>query len=292
MKKETLRSILGILLIVLIGGVVALAGSQRGFKIAGIPLYTLGVGLAFLIQWIVFIPSYLKQTEKYFDLTGSLTYISVTLLAVIFSPEKDLRSILLLGLVTIWAVRLGTFLFQRIKAAGEDRRFRDLKTSFPRFLLTWTIQGLWVTFSMAAALAVITSEKRVGLDLFAVIGFLTWLLGISIEAVADSQKRIFKADLENKGKFISTGLWSWSRHPNYFGEIVLWLGIAIIAIPVLSGWQWVTMISPLFIYILLTRISGIPMLEKRADEKWGGQPDYESYKSKTSVLFPLSPKGD
>ena len=292
MKNENIRSLLGILLIVIIGAGVALAGSQNGFRMGDVPIYALGVGLAFVIQWLVFIHAYLNQTEKFFDLTGSLTYITVTILALLLSPVKDARSMLLAGLVLVWATRLGLFLFQRIKAAGEDRRFRELKTSFSRFLLTWTLQGLWVTFSLAAALAAITSLKRVEFGLFGVIGLLVWLVGFGFESIADSQKSKFKADSANEGKFIQTGLWSWSRHPNYFGEIVLWIGVAIIALPVLSGWQWVTMISPVFVFFLLTRISGVPMLEKRADEKWGGQEDYEAYKVNTSIMIPLPPKGD
>ena len=292
MKNENIRSLLGILLIVIIGAGVALAGSQNGFRMGDVPIYALGVGLAFVIQWLVFIHAYLNQTEKFFDLTGSLTYITVTILALLLSPVKDARSMLLAGLVLVWATRLGLFLFQRIKAAGEDRRFRELKTSFSRFLLTWTLQGLWVTFSLAAALAAITSLKRVEFGLFGVIGLLVWLVGFGLESIADSQKSKFKADSANEGKFIQTGLWSWSRHPNYFGEIVLWIGVAIIALPVLSGWQWVTMISPVFVFFLLTRISGVPMLEKRADEKWGGQEDYEAYKVNTSIMIPLPPKGD
>jgi steroid 5-alpha reductase family enzyme len=292
MENTSSRSYISVLIVVIIGAALALAGSQGSEKIGRLPLYALAVMLAFIIQWIVFIPSYLNKTEKFFDLTGSITYITVTAVSVILSPEKDLRSILLLVLVTTWALRLGIFLFRRIQAEGEDRRFRELKTSFPRFLNTWTLQGLWVTFSLAAALVVITSEKRVGFDAFVVVGLLIWLFGFAIEVIADRQKSIFKADPDNKDKFINVGLWSWSRHPNYFGEIVLWIGIAVIALPVLSGWGWVSLISPVFIFILLTRISGIPMLEKRADDKWGGQEDYQAYKANTSALIPLPPKGD
>jgi steroid 5-alpha reductase family enzyme len=128
------------------------------------------------------------------------------------------------------------------------------------------------------------------LDVFALVGFVVWLIGIGIEALADQQKSAFRADPANKGKFIQSGLWAWSRHPNYFGEIVLWVGVAIIAFPVLSGWQLVTLVSPLFVILLLTRVSGIPMLEKRADERWGGQPDYEAYKERTPVLVMRPPR--
>lgn len=289
MENTNQRSFIGIIIAILIGAGLALAGSQGGYKLGGFPLFALGVVAAFAFQWIAFIPAYLCQTEKFYDLTGSITYITVVVLAVILSPTVDGRSLLLLGMVIIWALRLGTFLFTRIRAAGEDRRFREIKVSFGRFLLAWTLQGLWVVFSLSAALAAITSTKRVELGAFALVGFLVWLFGFAFEVIADRQKSLFKANPENADKFINTGLWSWSRHPNYFGEIVLWIGVLIVALPILSGWQWVGLISPIFITILLTRISGVPMLEERADKKWGEQKDYETYKVNTPVLIPQPP---
>ncbi len=286
MKKADRNALLAVLISILVGAGVAWAGSQNGGTVGGIPIFALAVGMAFAIQWLVFIPSYLLRTESFYDLTGSITYISVTLVAVLLSPEIDGRSILLLGLVVIWAARLGTFLFRRIRKAGKDARFDELKTSFPRFLLTWTLQGLWVSLTLSAALAAITSTTRKGFDIFALVGFLVWVLGFAFEVIADSQKSRFRADPANKGRFIQSGVWAWSRHPNYFGEIVLWIGVMIIALPVLQGWQWVTLISPVFVTLLLTRVSGLPMLEKRADEKWGGQEDYEAYKERTPVLIP------
>jgi steroid 5-alpha reductase family enzyme len=286
MKKTNRNTLFVLPIVVLIGLGVALAGSQGGASAFGVPLFAFSVGLAFLIQWLAFIPAYLLQSEKFFDLTGSLTYISVTILAVLLGPEVDGRSLLLLVLVVVWAARLGTFLFRRIHKAGKDARFDEIKPSFIRFLNTWTLQGLWVTFTLAAALAAITTTTRKEMGGFALIGLLVWVFGFAIEVVADAQKSRFRAQPENKGKFINTGLWSRSRHPNYFGEIVLWTGVAIIALPTLRGWQWVTLISPVFVTLLLTRVSGVPMLEKRADEKWGGQEDYETYKERTPVLIP------
>jgi len=291
MKNKNSKSYLSVAIVVAIGALLAITGSHGSVKVEGFPLYAIAVLLAFVIQWVVFIPSYLYRTEKYFDLTGSLTYISITAMAVFLNPVKDLRSLIILVLVSLWAARLGSFLFNRIKKAGEDRRFRELKKSFPRFLVTWTLQGLWVAFSLAASLVVITSEIRVGFDIFAAIGIIIWVIGFCFEVVADQQKRVFKANQGNKDKFINSGLWSWSRHPNYFGEIVLWIGVSVIALPVLSGWTWVTIISPVFVTLLLTKISGVPMLEKAADLKWGDQPDYKAYKAKTSVLIPMPPKG-
>ena len=285
--KQSIQSALAVLLTVALGVGIALAGSQAGIAAFGnFPLYAFGVALAFVINWIVFIPAFLFQTEKFFDLTGSFTYVTVTLTAFLLAPVRDARSYLLMGLVIIWAVRLGTFLFKRVLKAGKDGRFDELKPNFLRFLSVWTLQGLWVTFTMAAALVAITSSEKKPLGVFAIVGFLVWLAGIAIETAADTQKSRWRANPENKGKFINVGLWSKSRHPNYFGEILLWIGVAIIALPVLQGWQFVALISPVFVTLLLTKISGVPLLEKRADEKWGGQEDYEEYKKNTPVLIP------
>lgn len=289
MKKTDRTSLIIFPILVLIGYLVALAGGQGGATLGGVPVFAIAVGLAFLIQWLVFIPSYIFQTEKFFDLTGGFTYITVVGISVCYSRynvDLDARSILLAALVIIWAIRLGTFLFSRIHKAGKDDRFDELKPSFFRFLNVWTMQGLWVTFTAAAALVAITTTYRKELDAFAIVGFLVWIFGFAFEVIADAQKSRFNADPANKGKFIRTGLWSRSRHPNYFGEIVLWIGVAIIALPVLQGWQWVAMISPVFVTLLLTRISGIPLLAKKADAKWGGQADYEEYKKNTPVLIP------
>jgi steroid 5-alpha reductase family enzyme len=290
MEKADRNAVIALPIVILVALGVALAGSQGGASVAGVPIFALAVAVVFVIQWVGFIAAYLLQTEMFYDLTGSITYISVTIMAVLLSPVVDGRSILLLILVVIWAGRLGTFLFRRILKAGKDARFDDIKVSFVRFLNTWTLQGLWVTFTLAAALAAITTTTRKELGLFALIGTLVWVFGFAIETTADAQKSRFRADPENKGKFIDTGLWSWSRHPNYFGEIVIWIGVAIIAVPVLRGWQWVTLISPVFVTLLLTQISGVPILEKRADEKWGGQEDYEAYKERTPVLIPRPPR--
>jgi steroid 5-alpha reductase family enzyme len=290
MSKEDRDALISVLVVLLIAVGVGWAGSQGSASAFGVPIFAMSVALAFLIQWLAFIPAYLRQTERFFDLTGAITYISVTILAVLLSPVVDGRSLLLLALVVIWAGRLGTFLFQRVRKAGKDSRFDDIKPSFARFLRTWTLQGLWVTLTLSAALAAITTTVRKSLDLFALIGFLIWAGGFAIEVTADSQKRRFRDKPENEGDFIDTGLWAWSRHPNYFGEIVLWIGVAVITLPVLRGWQWIGLISPIFVIILLTRISGIPILEERADEKWGGQPDYEAYKAQTPVLIPRPPE--
>ena len=269
---------------------IATAANQGSVSISGIPLFGFAVALTFIIQWIVFIPSFLNKTEHFFDLTGSLTFISVVLITLMLIPEIYVRDIVIALLVVIWATRLGSFLFLRVRKDGGDGRFTIMKTKFWWFLMTWNIQGMWVFLSLAAGLAAMTSAEKVEADIFLIVGLVVWVLGFSIEVISDGQKSKFRSKMENKDKFITSGIWSWSRHPNYFGEILLWCGITIIALPVLQGWQFITLISPIFIIILLTQISGVRLLELRGKKKWGENEEYQKYLRNTSVLIPLPPK--
>lgn len=289
MKNPIIEALVAILAALLVAAGVAWAGSQGGLDLGGVPLFALAAVVAFVIQWVVFVPSYRAQTEKWYDITGSATYLTVVIGTLLLAGRFDARSLLLTVLVCIWAARLGTFLFRRIQKAGADTRFDDIKPSFIRFLMAWTLQGLWVFLTLGAALAAITAASTPPFGLIGWLGLALWLIGFGIEAVADAQKQAFRNEPANQGRFIQSGLWAWSRHPNYFGEITLWVGVALIALPALSGWQHVTLISPLFVYFLLTRVSGIPMLESRADERWGDDPDYQAYKKRTPVLFPRPP---
>ena len=278
-------SILSILACLALGTIMALAGSPGSITFNGLPSFALAASIGFILHWLIFIPSYIYQTEHYFDLIGSISYISIVLFTFLALNNLDVRSILIGLLILVWAVRLGSFLFIRVKRDGKDNRFTVMKTKFWWFLFTWTIGGLWVFITMAAGLAAMTSAKVVPLGWFALIGIFLWLEGFLVEVVADHQKNRFRSKKENQGRFINEGLWSFSRHPNYYGEIALWLGIAFIAFPVLQGWQLLTLISPIFVYILLTRISGVTMLERRADKKWGDDPEYQRYKETTSSLI-------
>ena len=288
-EQSNAQIIAAIVIAILIGAIISWAGSDGGDRIGTLPVFALCGVLAFAINWLVFIPSSLTQTERYYDLVGGLTYITVIVVAALLSGQLDLRAALVAAMVMIWSLRLATFLFLRISNAGSDSRFDDIKNRPLRFFMAWTLQGLWVLLTAAAALAVITGGAREPLGATGIAGIVVWSMGILIEILADRQKSKFKDDPSNKGKFINVGLWAWSRHPNYFGEIVLWVGVAIVAVPVLQGWQWVTLISPVFVTLLLTRVSGIPLLEEKADQRWGGQDNYEEYKRRTQVLIPKPP---
>lgn len=280
----------GILISVLIGLIVAWMGSHGSNEVAGIPVFAILVAYAFIVNWIAFVPSFIAHTEKFFDLTGAMTYTTIMIAALALSQELDLRAWLVAGMVIVWASRLGVFLFRRIHKAGCDGRFDTMKYDFWQFLMTWTIQGLWVSLTASAAIAIITATKNVEFGVAGTVGLVLWFVGFLIEVVADWQKSKFKADAANFGRFITTGLWSWSRHPNYFGEILLWTGVAIMSLPLLEGWRWCVLISPVFVFFLLTKISGIPILRRRADERWGNEPEYKAYLERTSQLIPLPPK--
>tara|TARA_B100001989_G_scaffold63956_1_gene43142 strand:- start:1263 stop:2102 length:840 start_codon:yes stop_codon:yes gene_type:complete len=243
--------------------------------------------LAFLIHWLFFIPAYLLKTEKFFDLTGSLTYISIMVYVVYTKNnlQEQLGSIILAFLVILWAVRLGSFLFLRIKKAGEDKRFREIKTSFARFFLLWTISGMWVSFCSMCALTAIASNDGVIVNNIFYVGLVTFIIGLSIEIIADSQKTKFRKDPKNKDKFINEGLWAKSRHPNYVGEITLWAGVAIMSFSSLEGSQYISLISPIFTYLLLVYVSGVPQLTASGQKKWGHLESYQDYIKNTPTLI-------
>ena len=255
----------------------------------GIELVFNAVFLAFAIQWIAFIPAYVFQTEKFYDLTGSLTYLSVIWYSLVFSSNQFTNlngaNIAIVLLISLWAIRLGSFLFMRIHHDGEDKRFRSIKPSASQFFMTWTLQGLWVSLCSMCALTAISSTTGVVMNAFFYIGLALFILGFVVEVIADKQKSAFRANKENKDKFITTGLWSKSRHPNYLGEILLWFGIAVMSISSLSGYQYLTLISPVFSYVLIYYVSGVRLLEESAKKKWGHLDSYKEYVKNTPVLF-------
>ena len=242
------------------------------------------------LQWVAWIPASIMKTERFYDLTGGLTYLTVvgfSLWAGSQSEPPSLRELIISLLVVIWSLRLSIFLYRRIHRTGKDGRFDKFKTSPIRFLVPWTIQGLWVFLTMIVVIVINSqADSAPALGIWDVLGSLTWILGFGIEAIADKQKTVFNTEPTNQGKWIDSGLWSISRHPNYLGEILLWTGIAFFGISCFTGLERVAWISPIFIYLLLTKVSGIPILDKRALEKWGDDPEYQKYRENTPALIP------
>ena len=245
--------------------------------------------LAYAIHWVAYIPAYMLQTEKFYDLTGSITYLCVVWFVFLSSYQSislNFGNLILVLFISMWTIRLGVFLFMRIHKAGEDKRFRTIKTSASQFFMTFTISGLWVTLCSMCALVAISSSEGIVMNALTYIGIILFIIGFSIEVVADNQKTAFRSIEANKDSFITSGLWSKSRHPNYFGEVLLWFAIAVISFSSLEGLQLITLISPLFTYILLVYVSGVRMLEDMNDQKWANDEGYKSYKKNTPMLFP------
>ena len=243
--------------------------------------------LVYIIQWVAFIPAYMFQTEKFYDLTGSITYTSVFAYCIYLATSGDINcgSLIISILVILWAGRLGTFLFTRIAKDGEDKRFRTIKPDMAQFFMTWTLQGMWVSLCSLCAITAIASDTGIIVNGIFYIGIIMFIGGFAIEIVADQQKSAFRAIPENRNKFITSGLWSKSRHPNYFGEIMLWTGVAVMSFSSLSGIEYLTLISPIFTYLLLVKISGVRMLEGRGQKTWGQDEEYIAYMKNTPMVM-------
>ena len=295
MSNSDMKAILSILTLVIVATLVALAGSQGksvSVDIAGgIPLLLLCMGISFLIQWLVFIPSYLSKTEKYFDLTGGLTFLSLTVLILILTEALTIISFLLAALVAIWAIRLSSFHLLRSREDGHDKRFTEVIPHKTKFLFYWTFQGFWAFVTPVVAFTALTSQNISDkIEITTVIGLIIWLAGFLIEVVADRQKRALRKFSANKNKFIDSGLWAWSRHPNYFGEIILWIGISLIALPTLMDWQYITLLSIPYVIVMLVKVSGVAKLEEASDQKRGADEDYQKYTPHTPVIIPRRPR--
>ena len=290
MNKHRRLAFLTVTLTLALGAAITLALSDGSAKISSVPTIVICSSVAFGINWLAFIPSFLQRTEHYFDLIGSVTHITLVVVALAGSSQIDSRSVLVAIMVGVWAFRLGSFLFQRARKTGGDGRFDTIKHHPDTFFSWWSLQALWVLMTGSCALAVITSSDRQAFGWVGVIGTVMWIAGFLIEVVADLQKSRFRSNPANSSTFIQSGLWAWSRHPNYFGEILLWIGITVISIPVLSGWAWAALISPVFVIVLLTRMSGIPILEQRARDRWGGDEKYQEYLQSTPILLMQKPK--
>jgi len=280
-----IKNIIAITFFLICIGLINFAGQNIEIELIGINAFTFILIVAVLLQVIFFIPSFLLKTEKYYDLIGSLTYITTVSLAYFSVENKTMIDSIIYFYIIVWASRLGIYLFRRVRNVGKDVRFDKAKKHFFWFLQYWIGQALWVALTACAAIIAILSPEDDTLPVLAMFGMALWLSGFTIESIADYQKRAFRKENNPREAFIHSGLWARSRHPNYFGEITLWIGIAVIALNTLTGIEYITLISPVFVYILLTRMSGINMLERIADERYGHLEEYIEYKENTPVLF-------
>jgi len=263
--------------------------SFNSIELSGVNLVGHLLVLIFVIQWVAYIPAFIFKTEKFYDLTGSLTYITAISFALYSTntPQNlDLGSLIIGIAIILWAIRLGSFLFMRIHKDKKDGRFDSIKTSFSQFFMTWTLQGMWVFICSSAALVAIANPTGVPINIVFIIGLALFILGFVVEIIADNQKSVFRSIPENKDIFINEGLWARSRHPNYFGEITLWTGITVMGISTFEGMNYLALFSPIFSYLLLNYVSGVRMLEYRGQKKWGHLDAYKTYKESTPKFIP------
>ena len=289
---QNLREYFYSFICLLIASLVAVAGYNQDSILNGYPILILCMSLSFIIHWLFFLPSFIMKTEKFYDITGTFAYLIIVFTALFLTristqEPLSLRTIICSSFIIIWSLRLGLFLLVRVINVGEDKRFAKAKKSFSKFFMFFSISALWVFLTTANSLTMIINNSSMSNDLFFMIGFSISLTGFILEVIADRQKKLFRLNYLNKGRFITTGLWSVSRHPNYLGEIMIWVGMSITSFPVLIGWQFITLISPIFVIILLTKISGVNLLEEQADMTWGSENSYQMYKKVTPVLVPF-----
>lgn len=247
--------------------------------------YLLALLIAIGLNLSVFVFAYWRQTDKLTDLTYASTFIAIAVALYIMCTDSVV-SALIVGMVAVWAIRLGVYLGIRIHKMGKDRRFDAWRANFWKFGRFWLLQGASVWIIMAPAMIVLVNMPA-QFNLWSLVGLVVWAIGLAIETIADQQKYQFLNNPKNKGKWIASGLWGWSRHPNYFGEIMVWLGVYLFAIPYLSFWlAIIALASPLWISGLLIFGTGLPQAEKRADAKWGKIPAYRKYKKHVPILIP------
>lgn len=246
------------------------------------------LGVALGINMAMFVAAYRYQTDTLTDISYAVTFVVLALYGLL---ANDLASTKVVGtvMVSVWALRLGSFLLYRIRKTRTDSRFDEIRGSFKKFLQFWVLQGLSVWVILLPML-LLFNNKSAPLGILSYAAIFIWAFGLTVEAVADLQKYRFASNPAHKGQWIDEGIWKYSRHPNYFGEITVWVGVYLFTLSSLSTGQAVlAIVSPLFITSLLLFVSGIPKLEKSADERWGNDKSYQEYKRRTSLLL-LAPK--
>lgn len=248
----------------------------------------ISLGLSFAINIAMFLVAFRFQSDKLTDVSYAVTFITLAIFAYIRSGQELYHTVLLI-MIVLWGMRIGGFLLYRVIKNGKDARFDDMRNKFFLFGRFWVLQAITVWILMIPSLFAFDSYGTG--SLLITFGFAIWFIGLAIESLADMQKYRFSQNPKNKGKWIEEGIWYYSRHPNYFGEILVWVGVYLFVVSALPLNQaLIGLISPIFIMTLLLFVSGIPLLEKSADKRWGSQKDYQRYKASTSVLVPLPKK--
>ncbi len=251
-------------------------------------LVSLAVSLA--VNGAFFAVAAARRTDAVTDLSYSLTFALLAVALLFTGARRPVQHVAAL-LVVVWAARLGTYLLKRILRTRVDHRFDGIRDEPLRFARFWSLQAITVAVVMLPVTYLLDRDRPHGFGAWQLAGASLWLAGLVIETVADAQKSAFKAKPENRDRFVASGLWRYSRHPNYFGELLVWWGLFVYAVTALDGAAFAVVAGPLFITVLLLLVTGIPPLERSADEKYGDDAAYRDYKRRTSILVPLPPRG-
>jgi steroid 5-alpha reductase family enzyme len=250
----------------------------------------LSLGIALAVNGVFFAVAAARRTDVVTDLSYSLTF-AVLAVVLLFTGAAEPIQLVASLLVVVWAVRLGTYLFRRIMRMKVDHRFDGMRDDPLRFARFWLLQAITVAVVMLPVTYLLDRDDPPGIGAWSIAGAAVWLVGLLVEAIADAQKSAYKAKAENRDRLVASGLWRYSRHPNYFGEMLVWWGLFLYTVPVLHGAAFAVVAGPVFITLLLLFVSGIPPLERSAEEKYGNDPAYREYKRRTSILVPLPPRG-
>lgn len=241
--------------------------------------------LAYVSLW--YILSIILKRADIVDIAWGLGYV-VLVFYYLLSTDITSRGVLVATLIIIWGLRLAIFVFSRNRKKKEDFRYMNWRNTWKNFYLRSYIQIFLLQGALLliiiSPVSIMFSQTQGYINTLDVLGLLVWLAGFLFETVGDQQLIEFKKKPENKGKIITTGLWSYTRHPNYFGEVLLWWGIFIITLS--SPYWYLGFLGPVTITVLILFVSGIPMLE----EKYDNNPEYQEYKKRTSMFIPLPPR--
>lgn len=245
--------------------------------------------ISLAVNAVFFAIAAIRKTDVVTDLSYSLSFALLAIALPSFGARESVQLVASL-LVLIWAVRLGGYLLTRILRIKVDHRFDEMRDKPLRFARFWLLQAIAVAVIMLPVSYLLGRDSAPDFGFWAITGVAIWLIGLVIETAADAQKSSFKGREENRERFITSGLWKFSRHPNYFGEMLVWWGVFLYAVPFLDGAAFAVVIGPVFITLLLLFVSGIPLLERSAEAKYGDDPAYREYKRRTSILVPLPPR--
>jgi steroid 5-alpha reductase family enzyme len=241
------------------------------------------LAVAIGINLLMFVPAFIHKTDKLTDISYAVTFVVVAIFAY-FSSAKSIEHTIALVLISLWALRLGTYLFIRISRIKKDPRFDDKRDDFVKFLMFWLLQGTTVFVVLLPSIFLWGQTNTIS-NWLTILGIVVFSLGLIIEAIADIQKSAFYKTKPTS--WIDVGIWRISRHPNYLGEILIWVGVYLFVAPSLpQALQATALVGPLFITSLLLFVSGIPLLEKSSDKKWGSDKSYAEYKKQVPKLIP------